>query len=666
MMNNYIDNIEYFRDRENKLLSEVEFDDNLCEFEQNSQPPILKGRLKSCLGFWESINTNSFIIDIIRCGYRIPFIDTPCRSILSNNKSALEHAEFVESAILELVSIHSVVEVPFVPHVVNPLSVSIQSSGKKTLILDLRHVNKCVWKQKIKFEDWRFLVTYLNKGYFLFNFDLKSGYHHIEIFPDHQTFLGFSWTFSGITKYYCFSVLPFGLSSAPFIFTKCIRPLVKFWRFNGVKIVVYLDDGCGSAESSEVAQGHSTFVRSTLRNAGFVVNNTKSQWEPVQSLVWLGLNWDLVSGTFYITNNRIVKFLEIIDQFLGSAPYVTARDCATITGHILSMSSVIGNLTRLKTRYIYKVIESRYSWNTRFDIGIHNDSLAEIFFWKNNIISLNCRNISEYQIPRLRSYSDTSKIGCGAYLVGTDAVSYRMWEESEASKSSTWRELKAIEFALSSFVHLIKAKSVKWHSDNQSAVRILEIGSPKDELHTIAVNIFSFCRVNNISLLAMWIPRELNAQADGISKFVDYDDWTTTPEFFAYLDNIWGPYTVDRFANSDNRRLSRFNSRFFVPGTEAVDAFSISWAGENNWLVPPVHCVIRVMKHMISCRASGTLVVPYWPSNVFWPFLFSDAYNCQPYVIGILQFQSAAGIFRLGRYRDSLIGSDKFTSQVLA
>lgn len=102
----------------------------------------------------------------------------------------------------------------------SPLSVSIQSSGKKRLILDLRHVNQYVWKEKIKFEDWRVLSKYVNKEGFLFNFDLKSGYHHIDIFPEHQTYLGFSWNFEDIPKYFCFTVLPFGLTSAPYIFTK--------------------------------------------------------------------------------------------------------------------------------------------------------------------------------------------------------------------------------------------------------------------------------------------------------------------------------------------------------------------------------------------------------------------------------------------------------------
>ena len=64
----------------------------------------------------------------------------------------------------------------------------------------------------------------------MFSFDLKSGYHHIEIAEEHQTYLGFSWNLQGSqsSRYFVFAVLPFGLSTAPCIFTKCVRPLEKY------------------------------------------------------------------------------------------------------------------------------------------------------------------------------------------------------------------------------------------------------------------------------------------------------------------------------------------------------------------------------------------------------------------------------------------------------
>ena len=44
---------------------------------------------------------------------------------------------------------------------------------------------------------------------------------------------------------------------------------------------------------------------------------------------------------------------------------------------------------------------------------------------------------------------------------------------------------------------------------------------------------------------------------------------------------------MDRFASHTNHLCPRFNSAFYCPGTEAVDAFSQDWGGENNWVNPP-------------------------------------------------------------------------------
>ena len=79
------------------------------------------------------------------------------------------------------------------------------------------------------------------KNGYMFSFDLKSGYHHIEIFQPHQTFLGFSWDFQGETRYNIFTVLSF---VAPYTFPKVLRPLVGWWRANGTYIALFLEDGC--------------------------------------------------------------------------------------------------------------------------------------------------------------------------------------------------------------------------------------------------------------------------------------------------------------------------------------------------------------------------------------------------------------------------------------
>ena len=62
-------------------------------------------------------------------------------------------------------------------------------------------------KSKVKFEDAKtMLFSFVDTSQnWLFSFDIKSGYHHIDIF------FAFSWFKDGFTHFYKFTVLPFHL-----------------------------------------------------------------------------------------------------------------------------------------------------------------------------------------------------------------------------------------------------------------------------------------------------------------------------------------------------------------------------------------------------------------------------------------------------------------------
>ena len=68
-----------------------------------------------------------------------------------------------------------------------------------------------------------------------------------------------------------------------------------------------------------------------------------------------------------------------------------------------------------------------------------------------------------------------------------------MWTNDEIIKSSTWRELKAVEITLKGCVDFFKTKFVKLFTDNQNVERISEVGSMKKDLQSLAIDIFHFC-----------------------------------------------------------------------------------------------------------------------------------------------------------------------------
>ena len=106
----------------------------------------------------------------------------------------------------------------------------------------------------------------------MYKFDLSSGYFHLDICPQQQTFLGFRWN----NRFYCFTVLVFGICTGPYIFTKCLRPMVKYWRENGIDVVLYLDDGFGMCTDKSKCIEDSNFVKKSLEDAGFLINEGKS------------------------------------------------------------------------------------------------------------------------------------------------------------------------------------------------------------------------------------------------------------------------------------------------------------------------------------------------------------------------------------------------------
>ena len=108
------------------------------------------------------------------------------------------------------------------------------------------------------------------------------------------------------------------------------------------------------------------------------------------------------------------------------------------------------------------------------------------------------------------------------------------WTMLERSKSSTWREAEV------SSVEELRGKRVKVFSDNKNVQSVLEVGSTKEELQSIASEVNDFCDHNCISLSVGGVPRYLNEMADHLSRCKDCDDWEVSKKLFDSLDENGG------------------------------------------------------------------------------------------------------------------------------
>src|SRR5690606_36165993 len=89
-------------------------------------------------------------------------------------------------------------------------------------------------------------------------------------------------------RFYRFRALPFGLSSAPWIFTKLVRQVVRLCRSRGIRLMAYLDDFIILGSSYEECRSHTCFVMDLLKQLGWLVNYNKSSLTPSTMLEYLG------------------------------------------------------------------------------------------------------------------------------------------------------------------------------------------------------------------------------------------------------------------------------------------------------------------------------------------------------------------------------------------
>ena len=505
--------------------------------------------LRDCLPFWEAIGANKFVLNIIANGYCLPFISVPPPTCFPNHASVRKHSDFVSDSVQDLLDRGCVVEASNMQDVMVCSPLGVVDNGKKLrLILDLRFVNKHLAKHKFKLEDIKVVENVYKQGDYIVTFDLKSGYHHISIAQDFQRFLAFKWPVGGVERVFMFAVLPFGLSTAPYVFTKVTRVLLRRWRAMGFRCQLYIDDGRGGGSSFEEALQVGNVMKEDLVRAGFVPHEEKSKWVPSQQACILGMDFDFEAGTITVSKRRLHKFKALLYQVLTQArPLV--RDLAKVAGHLMSMHRVLAGGVRLRTRGLYALIDTRRSWFSA--VSWTPQAREELQFWTHMIDELKCAPLWEScPVVNVLSWSDASDTGWGGYVQlasGETVSACGMWEGcvQDAHLSSTWRELRAVAYVLKSMAVQLSNRTCLHRSDNQAAVHIIQYGSKKPHLQEEALAIERICNEHNMKLIPVWVPREENELADYYSKLVDQDDWQVCPLVFQSLDMLWGPHTLD-------------------------------------------------------------------------------------------------------------------------
>ena len=124
----------------------------------------------------------------------------------------------------------------------------------------------------------------IQHGDYAFSIDLWDAYLHIPIVKHHHHFLCFVWH----NVPYWWKVLPFGLATAPRVFTALTKPILFLCHCKGFHIVIYLDDILVLVFSKQPGKRAHLLLCSLLVHLGLHINFSKSGLHLSQTFCFLG------------------------------------------------------------------------------------------------------------------------------------------------------------------------------------------------------------------------------------------------------------------------------------------------------------------------------------------------------------------------------------------
>lgn len=558
---------------------------------------------------WRQEGASPTLLRWIRLGVKLPLVQLPALRSMRNLRLTEDQAVWVDGEIQRLLRVGALRELlPYEPAFLSPIGVVPKKNNKFRLIVDMRLLNSYVRPPKFKFQSLRDLATILRPGDYMFTIDFQDGFFHAEVHPSHQHLLGIRWR----NRRYAYQGFPFGLNASPWIFTRFVRATTRALMAKGVRCLAYMDDLIVMASSLAEALEKRCVVLKTLADLGWHISLEKSSLDPSQSKEFLGLTVDTAGPEprFRVPAAKAHALRHDIDRLLrahSQEGLIPVRRVAAVAGHCCSLTRAVLP-AQLLLRNLYRDIKCRRDWSSL--IRLSPASVRDLQDWLAGLSTWDGRVATSRPFDAVLD-TDASLSGWGAALMDSSATSAGWWRGR--TRHINELELKAVLKALRSFQPLLAGKSVLVRCDNVTAVAFInKLGGRNMAMNKTMRKIFAWCSDHQVQLTARHLPGLDNSRADLLSRLYPQHEWSLAGDLFRSLDRRWGPHTIDRMASARNAKLPRFNSRFHEVGAEAVDALTQDWSRDNNWVVPPIALIPKVIALIRRQKAEATVVAPVW------------------------------------------------------
>ena len=476
----------------------------------------------------------SYVLNGLRNGFRLGF--RPLRKLSSarkNKLSAFQHPKIIDDYLANEVAFHRVAgpfsHPPFPNLHVSSFGVIPKKGqpGKWRLIVDLSSpsgssVNDGIDPEEfamhyVKVDQIIQMVDKYGPGTMMAKFDVEAAYRNIAIHPADRYLLGLKWR----GQYYVDLTLPFGLRSAPYIFS-AVADMVEWILLNshGVSdLMHYLDDfiTAGPPGAQQCAFNLRTAL-SVCGSLGLPLHPGKCVG-PATRMVVLGIELDSEQQAARLPAEKLEALRELIHAW-RSRRWCTRRQLKSLIGHLHHAAKVVWP----GRTFLRRMIDLLCCFRKRdHPIRLNTEFHLDLLWWHKFLSAWH--GVSFWLFPGLSAATDVEvtsdaagSLGYGAYL-GNEWFS-GAWGPSQVPESIAYKELFPVVVSSCVWGHQWFRKHVLFRSDNEAVVFILQSRTSKiPALMRLLRKLLSSAARFNFTFTSQHVPGIHNHIADALSRF---------------------------------------------------------------------------------------------------------------------------------------------------
>lgn len=524
--------------------------------------------------------------------------------------------------------------------VTSPVFTIPKKDGTNRLIHDLRQINIALDAPRFTLRGPKEAAEVVRESGALVSLDLRRGYQQVAMSREARDFLGARWRGRQVAS----TVLPFGLSISPYIFTRITGWLARTIRSRfGLSAAVYIDDFLIGAETPDKLREGLGKVKELFERLG-VCLSPKTAQTPSEEVEYLGLVWNARDKTVSITDQRRKEYRRRIKNLLRAGQ--TRKVWQQTIGKLLFLREVVGPTVR-HVRSLLHQIRRRPEGKL---IQAEGEAREDLVWWLNALshpvsFSLQLQPVSATITTDASEdwlggiielwNANQDKVGGaqGAKGVQVSGVGTQQQQEKQqetrrevfqgkasySEKHINIKELEALYEAVRTNIEKLEGRRALWFTDSTTAKAAIARQGTQNlsrEAWATTKRILDLLQERNISLIPQHVPGRLNCGVDSLSR--PTEEKLSWEGALCRITEKWGPLQEDPcgFTREPTSNLE-----------------TLEWRRRRTLLVPPIHSIGRVVELLrgVAGQAPGTppsawermcvLVTPLWRGATWWPAL---------------------------------------------